>query len=76
VTTSREARITGDMTPNRFRLPALIAAISMMAAPAAAAETKVLNANALTIAMKEVCLTKATATGNQIGKVPRSGVWQ
>jgi molybdate transport system substrate-binding protein len=69
VTASREARLTGDMMLNRIHLPALIAAISLIAAPAAAAEIKVLNANALTIAMKELAADFARETGNQVSFV-------
>jgi molybdate transport system substrate-binding protein len=54
-----------------FRLPPLIAAMFLLA-PAtswAAAEIKVLNANALTIAMKELATDFTKETGNQVSFV-------
>ena len=53
---------------HHFRLPALIAAV-FLAAPATsgtAAEIKVLDANALTIAMKELAADFTKETGNQV----------
>ena len=53
---------------HHFRLPALIAAV-FLAAPATsgtAAEIKVLDANALTIAMKEIAADFTKETGNQV----------
>jgi len=50
-----------------FRFPALIAAMVMLApAASGAAEIKVLNANALTIAMKELAAEFGKATGNEV----------
>jgi molybdate transport system substrate-binding protein len=52
----------------RFRLPALVAATFLLApvTSAGAAEIKVLNANALTIAMKELAAEFTKETGNQV----------
>ena len=54
-----------------FRLPPLIAAIFLLApaTPGAAAEIKVLNANALTIAMKELAADFTKETGNSVSFV-------
>src|SRR5262249_4437958 len=49
-----------------IRLPTLIAAALMMAAGASAAEIKVVNANALTIAMKEIAAEFTKQTGHQV----------
>jgi molybdate transport system substrate-binding protein len=55
---------------HRNRLPALCTAglllAPMSAAPAAAAEIKVLNANAMTIAMKEIAADFTKQTGHQV----------
>ena len=55
----------------RFRLPPLIAAMFLLApvTSGAAAEIKVLNANALTIAMKELAADFTKETGNQVSFV-------
>jgi molybdate transport system substrate-binding protein len=57
--------------PQRFRLPPLIAAMFLLApvTSGAAAEIKVLNANALTIAMKELAADFTKETGNQVSFV-------
>jgi len=56
-----------------IRLPALIATAlllaSALAAPAGAADIKVLNANALTIAMKEIAADFTKATGHPVSFV-------
>jgi molybdate transport system substrate-binding protein len=54
-----------------IRLTPLLAAILLLAcaAPGAAAEIKVLNANALTIAMKELAADFTKQTGNQVSFV-------
>src|SRR5262249_11338025 len=49
-----------------IRLPTLIAAALMMASGASAAEIKVVNANALTIAMKEIAAEFTKQTGHQV----------
>ena len=51
---------------HRSRLPVLIAATLLLVttAPATAAEIKVVNANALTIAMKELAADFTKATGH------------
>jgi molybdate transport system substrate-binding protein len=56
---------------HHLRLPPLIAAIFMLApvTSGAAAEIKVLNANALTIAMKELAADFTKETGNQVSFV-------
>jgi len=56
---------------HHLRLPPLIAAIFLLApvTSGAAAEIKVLNANALTIAMKELAADFSKETGNQVSFV-------
>src|SRR5437764_14393567 len=56
---------------DRFRAPILIAAAFLLAraTSGAAAEIKVLNANALTIAMKELVADFIRETGNQVSFV-------
>jgi molybdate transport system substrate-binding protein len=53
---------------HHFRLPLLIAAVFLLApvTSGAAAEIKVLDANALTIAMKEIAADFTKETGNQV----------
>src|ERR1700692_363677 len=55
----------------QFRLHPLIAAVFLLApvASAGAAEIKVLDANALTIAMKELAADFSKETGNQVSFV-------
>jgi molybdate transport system substrate-binding protein len=57
-----------DFMFRRFRLPALVAATFLLApvTSGGASEIKVLNANALTIAMKELAAEFSKATGNQV----------
>jgi molybdate transport system substrate-binding protein len=59
------------MMSHHFRLPASIIAISLLApvTSGAAAEIKVLNANALTIAMKELAAGFTKETGNPVSFV-------
>jgi molybdate transport system substrate-binding protein len=58
------------MMLHHFRVPTLIAAIFLLApATTGAAEIKVLNANALTIAMKELAADFTKETGNQVSFV-------
>jgi molybdate transport system substrate-binding protein len=69
---SNSSRKTGeDMMSHHFRLPALIIASSLLAPVTSvpAAEIKVLNANALTIAMKEIAADFTKETGNQVSFV-------
>src|SRR5204863_560593 len=56
---------------HRTRLPVLIAATLLLVttAPATAAEIKVVNANALTIAMKELAADFTKATGHHVSFV-------
>src|SRR5712691_7473828 len=56
---------------DHFRLPPLIAAMFLLApvTSGAAAEIKVLNANALTIAMKEIAADFTKETGNTVSFV-------
>ena len=49
-----------------IRLPTLIAAALLMAPAASATEIKVLNANALTIAMKDIAAAFTKETGHQV----------
>jgi len=49
-----------------IRLPTLIAAALLIASGASAAEIKVVNANALTIAMKEIAAEFTKQTGHQV----------
>jgi len=59
------------MMLHRFRVPSLIAAMFLLApvTSGAAAEIKVLNANALTIAMKELAADFTKETGHQVSFV-------
>src|ERR1700736_5316669 len=60
-----------DMMSRHFRLPPVMAVLFLLApaTPGAAAEIKVLNANALTIAMKELAADFTKETGNQVSFV-------
>ena len=55
--------------PHRFRLSPLLAVLLLAPATASAAEIKVLNANALTVAMKELAADFSKQTGNQVSFV-------
>ena len=55
--------------PHRFRLTPLVAVLLLAPATASAAEIKVLNANALTVAMKELAADFTKQTGNQVSFV-------
>ena len=55
--------------PHRFRLTPLLAVLLLAPATASAAEIKVLNANALTVAMKELAADFTKQTGNQVSFV-------
>ena len=55
--------------PHRFRLSPLLAVLLLAPATASAAEIKVLNANALTVAMKELAADFTKQTGNQVSFV-------
>ena len=55
--------------PHRFRLTPLLAVLLLAPATASAAEIKVLNANALTVAMKELAADFSKQTGNQVSFV-------
>jgi molybdate transport system substrate-binding protein len=59
------------MMSRHFRLPPVMAVLFMLApaTPGAAAEIKVLNANALTIAMKELAADFTKETGNSVSFV-------